>query len=162
MLLKNNTKSVQQFSLNSVDSDGVVTPRFLQIPAKATVEITDKDWTSLTSGTVRVQAYESTQEPIGTEELGQAKIGKDVLESKVKVPTGVFKDVNLTLQMVKEGRLIVVEAPKTGLSEAQMVARINLVKGLSVDEGSFSKSELEELYTENLSKINEARKAKKA
>jgi hypothetical protein len=162
MLLKNNSKSVQQFSLNTISAEGAVSPRFLQVPSGATVEIDDEDWKMLTADLVKVLVYETTQEPIGTEEFGQAKIGKELLFKTVKVPTGRYNMVNLTLEMVKEGRLIVVEAPSTGLTTEQLVARINLVKGLSVDAENFSQEELEQVYLENEHKIENALAARKA
>jgi hypothetical protein len=155
MLLKNNSKSVQQFSLNTV-LDEKVSPRFLQIPAGATVEVDNADWRLLTADLTKVQIYEDSSEAIGTEEFGQAKMGKDPLSKTVKVPTGKYKMVNLTLEMVKERRLIIVEAPSIGLSVAKLVGRINLVKGLSVDADNFSEEELEEVYRENLHKIEAA------
>jgi hypothetical protein len=161
MLLKNNSKSIQQFSLNKQDDTNAVVPRFLQIPAGATVEVEDVDWKTITSDLTRVQIYESTEEPIGTEEFGQAKIGKEALFKTVKVPTGRFQKVNLVLEKVKQGRLVVVEAPSTGLTLEQLVARINLVKGLSVDTDNFSKEELEEVYLENQHKIEAAVEARR-
>ncbi len=158
MLLKNNSKSVQQFSLGGSLGES----RFIQVPAMATVELDDKDWESLVTSRTRAQVYESVQEPIGTEEFGQAKIGKDRLFKTVKVPTGRFHYINLTLEMVKEGRLVVIEAPKSGLSVEKLVARINLVKGLSVDAEEFSIEELEGIYMENRAKIEEAIEARKA
>lgn len=162
MLLKNNSKSIQQFSLNSKGETGGINPRFLQVPSGATVEIEDKDWMAMTADLVKVQEYEDTLEPIGTEEFGQAKIGKDLLVKTVKTPTGRYKQINLTLEMVKEGRLTIVEAPSTGLTVAQLVKRINLVKGLAVNADDFTEVELEEVYMENQHKIDNAIKLAKA
>lgn len=159
MLLKNATTSIQQFGLGSTLGGE---SRFIQIPAMATVELDDKDWKAITSSLTRVQVYEDTEEPIGTEEFGQAKIGKDFLYKSVKVPTGRFHKVNLTLEMVKAGRLIIVKAPESGLTVAQLVKRINLVKGMSVDDKDFTQEELEAVYLENEVKIKAAIVAAKA
>ena len=162
MLLKNNTKSVQQFSLTAKNLQGVITPRFLQIPAGATVEVDDADWRLLVSSISRVQIYESSEEPIGTEEFGQAKLGKRLLTKKVKNPTGRYRETNLVLDLVKSGRLQVLQAPKSGKSVTQLINSINLVKGLSVNAEDFTLEELEEVYMTHQHAVDEAVSAKKA
>lgn len=87
----------------------------IHIPALATVEIDDELWNAATVGTTTRKVFEETWE-----DFPDIDLGKNAPKKRVLVDTGKREKVNMVQEMIKAGRITIVEHPKLTISLEDM------------------------------------------
>lgn len=130
MQLKNNETRNQQFYFYKMEGKNRVLD-FIHIPGKATVELDDEIFKAICESTTTVEEIELQEIKLDDEQIGATiKSGKETLTIKEYFPTGRRKKVSLVKELIKEGKLIVVERVKVGMKEVEEVLAKNGITGI--------------------------------
>jgi hypothetical protein len=89
--------------------------KLIHVPAGYTVEVDDTLWLAATEGHTTVKIFEEHEEKIEGVDLG-----KDAVATrKVRTDTGRTKRVNLVKEMIKAGRITIVEQVASTLTKQE-------------------------------------------
>lgn len=117
MQLKNNQTRNQQFYFHK-KSGSKTELSVIHIPAGATVEMDDAVFKAICSGKTEVQVLREEMVELTQDNIGAViENDKKPLTMREFYETGETKTVNLVQELIKEGKLIVVERVKVGMAE---------------------------------------------
>jgi hypothetical protein len=116
----------------------------IYVPAGATVEIEDVLWNL--AWNIKMNGFEihDLEREIGTKELGQPKIKDKVLTVQVRT-LGAPKIFYPVQDAVKQGKLVLLELPKLGLTREEILAKVEGSLGFELPE-EISNEKLREMY----------------
>lgn len=131
MQLKNNQTRNQQFYFHKV-SGKKSELAVIHIPAGATVEMDDSVFKALLESRTEVQVMREDTVVLNKDNIG-ADIENDQKPLTIRefYETGETKVVNLVQELIKEGKLLVVERVKVGMADVDKVLEAN---GISVKD----------------------------
>lgn len=129
MQLKNNEKRNYQFFFNKKDKSGKVSVEFVHIPGGATVELDDNIFDAICASKTEVAEMEERIIPLNEEQVGaEIRAGREVAVVKEYFPTGKTRLVSLVGELIKQGKLTVVERVKVTMKEVEALLVSNGVK----------------------------------